>query len=126
MDDRSERNLMGVHADLVKVVRKTYDDWRATGGDLIVTEGLRSKDRQAELFRAGASMTMDSRHLTGHAVDLAIKVGGRVDWSWPMFHRLGPLMETNARTLGVKIVWGGRWQTFADGPHFELDRAFYP
>lgn len=126
MDDRSERNLMGVHADLVKVVRKTYDDWRSTGGDLIVTEGVRSQARQAELMKAGASMTMNSRHLTGHAVDLAIKIAGRVDWSWPPFHRLGMLMKSNARELGIPIVWGGDWKTFRDGPHYELDRAYYP
>lgn len=126
MDDRSERNLLGVHADLVKVVRKTYDDWRSTGGDLIVTEGVRSPARQAELMKAGASMTMNSRHLTGHAVDLAIKIGGQIDWSWPPFHRLGMLMKSNARGLEVPIVWGGDWTTFKDGPHFELDRAYYP
>lgn len=126
MDDRSERNLMGVHADLVKVVRKTYEDWRSTGGDLIVTEGVRSKERQAQLMAAGASMTMDSRHLTGHAIDLAVKIGGKVDWSWPPFHRLGMLMKSNARLLDVPIVWGGDWTTFKDGPHFELDRAYYP
>jgi len=126
MDDRSERNLLGVHADLVKVVRKTYDDWRSTGGDLIVTEGLRTQARQNELFKAGASMTQNSRHLTGHACDLAIKIACRVDWSWPPFHRLGQLMKSNARGLGVPIVWGGDWTTFKDGPHFELDRARYP
>ena len=129
MDDRSERNLMGVHSDLVQVVRKTFSDWASTNGGvsrLIVTEGVRSKERQAQLYAAGASMTMDSRHLTGHAVDLAVIIGGKPDWSWPPLHRLGPLMESNARALGVKLIWGGRWTSLKDGPHFELDRRYYP
>ena len=126
MDDRSERNLMGVHADLVKVVRKTYDDWRSTGGDLIVTEGVRSKARQEQLFKAGASQTMNSRHLTGHAVDLAVKVGSEVRWDWPLYHRLAALMKSNALFLGVHLIAGADWTSFRDGPHFELDRAYYP
>lgn len=128
MDDRSERNLIGVHADLVAVVRQTHKDWTFfdDGNDFIVIEGVRSKERQAELVKAGASQTLNSRHLTGHAVDLACLVGGKPDWSWPLYHRLGPLMESNARALGIPIVWGGRWTTFKDGPHFELDRAHYP
>ena len=129
MDDRSERNLMGVHVDLVKVVRKTAEDWASTNDGvsrLIVTEGLRSKERQIELHKAGASMTLNSRHLTGHAVDLAVIIAGKPDWSWPPFHRLGQLMKSNARGLNVPIVWGGDWKSFKDGPHFELDRAFYP
>ena len=126
MDDRSERNLIGVHPDLVKVVRKTYDDWRSTGGDLIVTEGVRSPARQAELVKAGASQTMNSRHLTGHAVDLAVKVGNEVRWDWPPYFRLAALMKSNALNLGVHIIAGADWTSFRDGPHFELDRAYYP
>lgn len=121
--------MVGVHPDLVKVVRKTYDDWRSTHdgiNDLIVTEGLRTPERQAQLLKAGASMTMNSRHLTGHAVDLAVKINGVIDWSWPPFHRLGLLMKSNARLLGIPIVWGGDFQHFKDGPHFELDRDHYP
>ena len=129
MDDRSERNLMGVHADLVKVVRKTREDWRSTLdgiNDFIVTEGVRSKTRQAELVKAGASMTMNSRHLTGHAVDLACKVSGQVRWDWPLYFRLAALMKSNARLLGIPIVAGADFPTLRDGPHFELDRGAYP
>lgn len=126
MDDRSERNLMGVHADLVRVVRKAHEDWTSTGGNFVVTEGVRSMDKQAELYAKGASQTMNSRHLTGHAVDLAVKVGNEVRWDWPLYFRLGAVMKSCARDLKIPIVWGGDWATFRDGPHYELDRAFYP
>jgi peptidoglycan L-alanyl-D-glutamate endopeptidase CwlK len=126
MDSRSERNLNGVHPDLVKVVRATVEDWTRDGLGLIVTEGLRTHTRQAELYKVGASQTMNSRHLTGHAVDLAVTVNGDVRWDWPLYFRLGALMKSNARRLEVPMKWGGDWKTFKDGPHFELDWEAYP
>lgn len=126
MDARSERNLTGVHPDLVKVVRATYEDWARDGLGLIVTEGVRTQLRQAELYKAAATQTMNSRHLTGHAVDLAVTVNGDVRWDWPLYMRLGALMKSNALRLGVKITWGGDWQTFKDGPHYELTWDAYP
>ena len=126
MDARSERNLRGVHPDLVRVVRATVEDWTRDGMGLIVTEGVRTLERQAELYKAGASQTMNSRHLTGHAVDLAVKVGGQVRWDTPLYMRLGALMKSNALRLGVAITWGGSWKTFRDYPHYELDWLAYP
>jgi peptidoglycan L-alanyl-D-glutamate endopeptidase CwlK len=120
---RSERNLRGVHPDLVRVVRRAL---QLSPVDFTVVEGLRTKKRQAELLKAGASRTMNSRHLTGHAVDLAPFIGGRIRWDWPPFHLLAKAMKTAAAELGVAIVWGGDWRTFKDGPHFELDRKAYP
>lgn len=126
MDARSERSLNGVHPDLVKIVRATVEDWTRDGLGLIVTEGVRTLERQAGLFKAGASMTMNSRHLTGHAVDLAVTVDGDVRWDWPLYFRLGALMKSNALRLDIPMIWGGDWAHFKDGPHFELDRVKYP
>ena len=126
MDSRSERNLNGVHPDLVKVVRATVEDWTRDGLGLIVTEGVRTLERQAELYKVAATRTMNSRHLTGHAVDLAVTVNGDVRWDWPLYYRLAALMKSNALRLGIKIVWGGDWPTFKDGPHYELDWNTYP
>lgn len=119
---RSERNLSGVHPDLVKVVRKA-----ASYGELdfVVIEGLRNAARQAELVKAGASKTHNSRHLTGHAVDIAVRVNGQIRWDWPLYHKLGALVKKAAAAVGVPIEWGGDWRTFKDGPHFQLPRATY-
>jgi peptidoglycan LD-endopeptidase CwlK len=120
---RSEQHLVGVHPALVKVVRRALD---LSPIDFAVTEGRRTVERQAQLVEAGASRTMASRHLTGHAVDLAPLIGGRISWDWPPFHTLADAMKRAAAELGVPIVWGGDWQSFKDGPHFELDRKTYP
>ena len=114
--------MKGVHPDLVKVVELAITK---TSVDFIVTEGLRSVERQRQLYAAGASKTLNSRHITGHAVDLAALVGGSVRWDWPLYTKLAQAMKTAASELGVKIVWGGDWKSFRDGPHFELDRRFY-
>ena len=120
MDARSERNLKGVHPDLVKVVRRS-----AKKADFIVTEGLRTTARQKQLVAAGASKTMNSRHITGHAIDVAALVGGKVRWDWGLYPIIANEMKKAAKELNVPIVWGGDWK-FRDGPHFELDRRKYP
>lgn len=120
---RSESRLAGVHPDLVKIVRRAL---QLTDVDFAVVEGLRTVERQRELYAKGASQTMRSRHITGHAVDLAPVIGGEIRWDWPPFHRLAAAMKEAAKELGIPMVWGGDWVSFRDGPHFELDRLAYP
>ena len=88
-------------------------------------EGVRSEARQRELFDCGASTTMNSRHLTGHAVDLAAWVGGAIRWDWPLYHKIGEAMKDAAKRLEVELEWGGDWTQFKDGPHFQLSRHCY-
>ena len=123
IDQRSETSLKGVHPNLVRVVRRAAE---ITSTDFIVTEGLRTKERQIQLLASGASQTMRSRHLTGHAVDLAAKVGNEVRWDWPLYHKLAAAMKRAAHEVGVQIEWGGDWTKFKDGPHFQLARSAYP
>jgi peptidoglycan L-alanyl-D-glutamate endopeptidase CwlK len=118
----SEAKLVDVHPDLVRVVRAAYD----LGRLFVVTEGLRTTERQRQLVAAGASTTMKSRHLTGHAVDLAAIVNGAIRWDWPLYYRLASVMKAAAKDLQVPIEWGGDWESFKDGPHFQLPWAKYP
>ncbi len=120
---RSIERLQGVHPDLVKVVERAID---LSPVDFTVLEGLRSPERQQTLVASGASQTLNSRHITGHAVDLGAWVDNQVDWSWPLYTKIANAMKAAANELGVSIVWGGDWRTFKDGPHFELDRRYYP
>jgi peptidoglycan L-alanyl-D-glutamate endopeptidase CwlK len=123
LSQRSRKRLEGVHSDLVAVVELAII---MTPVDFTVIEGRRTPERQRELYRAGATKTLNSRHLTGHAVDLAPLVKGQVRWDWPLFHQLAPAVKDAAQALGVRIEWGGDWPRFPDGPHFELSRAAYP
>ena len=123
LDARSIKRLEGVHHDLVEVVELAFD---LSPNEFIVTEGLRSVERQKQLVAAGASQTMRSRHLTGHAVDLAVKVGDEIRWDWPLYSALAVVMKDAANQLTIPIEWGGDWKTFKDGPHFQLPWAKYP
>ena len=123
LSKRSRSRLEGVHPDLVAVVELAII---MTPVDFTVIEGRRTPERQRELYRAGATKTLNSRHLTGHAVDLAPLVKGQVRWDWPLFHQLAPAVKDAAQALGVRIEWGGDWPRFPDGPPFELSRAAYP
>lgn len=112
--------LQGVNPDLVAVVRKAIT---LTTQDFTVLEGVRSSDRQRELVATGKSTTMNSRHLTGHAVDLAPYP---IDWDWEKFYPIADAMFEAAEGLGVDLEWGGHWKKFPDGPHFQLSWRSYP
>ena len=119
LGSRSRKNLIGVHPDLVRVVKRAIE---ITPIDLVVTEGLRTKERQAKLVKAGASKTMNSRHITGHAFDVAALVDGQVRWDWPLYPIIARAMKQAAHDEGVLIEWGGDWENFRDGPHYQLLR----
>ena len=120
---RSLMRLKGVHEDLVKVVERAI---QISTVDFTVLEGLRSPERQKTLVEAGASQTLNSRHITGHAVDLGAWVDDQVDWSWPLYEQIAKAMSEAGKQVGVPIEWGGSWKTFKDGPHFQLPRKEYP
>lgn len=120
---QSEKNLIGVHPDLVLVVREAI---KITDIDFKVLEGVRSIKRQHEMMKIGASQILNSRHLTGHAVDLVALYDGKAAWDWPLYYILGECMKTAAKSVSVKIEWGGDWKKFKDGPHFQLPWKDYP
>ncbi len=115
----SRARLKGVHPDLVRVVEAAIE---RTPVDFTVLEGLRSKARQAQLVAKGASKTLNSYHITGHAVDIAPLVNGQVSWDWADYYPLAKAIKATARELGVDITWGGDWTTFRDGPHWQIAR----
>lgn len=123
LSKRSRARLVGVHPDLIAIVERAIE---ITEIDFMVTEGLRTVARQKELFVARATRTMNSRHLTGHAVDIAAMVGGQVRWDWPLYPRVAAAFKQAALERRTSIIWGGDWKSLKDGPHFELDRKAYP
>ena len=127
-----EERFVGVHPDLVAVVRRAAElgpVW------FIVTEGVRALVRQKQLVAEGKSRTMRSRHLTGHAIDLAVwedrdadKVvdADEISWKFPQYEALNRVMQTAAQEFRIPIEWGGSWVGFRDGPHWQLPWARYP
>lgn len=127
LSKKSLSALTGVDRRLQDVVKLAI---QYTTEDFFVNEGLRTKERQKELVASGASKTMRSKHLTGHAVDLVpVPVNGQIPWKDDKkFKAIGDAMFKAAKELNVKIRWGKDWnmngiytdETFVDSPHFEL------
>lgn len=148
LSSRSLGRLAGVHSDLVRVVERAI---QITAIDFGVTEGLRTAVRQKTLVESGASSTMNSRHLTGHAVDLVAYLGREVSWDFGLYYQIAEAMGQAAQEKGVPLEWGACWsridtgcdltgavadyterkrregkKPLLDGPHFQLPWNVYP
>lgn len=124
LTELSRKRLEGVHPDLKKVV----EDAAANAPfEILVVEGLRTVARQKKMVAEGKSRTMNSRHLTGHAIDLCAIVDGKMKWTKPHNHAIADLMKAEATSKGVDLEWGGEiWPTFKDTPHYQLSWDVYP
>lgn len=128
---KSRANLRGVHPDLVRVVERAAE---LSPIQFEVTEGLRTLARQKQLKAKGLSKTLNSRHLTGHAVDIVPAVDvtgdGRVTgedmWHHSQLVKLSPYIKQAFRECGVAYEWGGDWKNAWDKPHWQLPWKKYP
>ena len=133
---RSQYNMDGLHPDLILVLNRAL---QTSPHMLVVTEGLRTLERQRELLRIGATKTLKSRHLKqadgyGHAFDfyalVDINSDGKVSFEEMSNVRLmlpiADAIKAAAKEKNVAVTYGGDWRKFRDYPHFELDRAVYP
>ena len=147
---KSLGELQGVHPDLVGVVKRALE---LSVQDFAVHDGKRTIAEQKEYIAKGASQTLDSRHLSGHAVDLVPFINGKLRWEWEPIYKIADAVRAAAREAGIPIRWGGAWdviltdeddntddlvadyiarrrklgkKAFIDGPHFELPKDKYP
>jgi peptidoglycan L-alanyl-D-glutamate endopeptidase CwlK len=126
---RSERELSGVHPDLVAVARLALG---LSPIDFAVTDGLRTEEEQRAYVASGASTTMKSRHLGGNAIDVVACVpNGKISYNPALMLQIKVAMFDAAGRLKVPLRWGGDWncngdsgdESFVDMPHFELPRS---
>lgn len=118
--DRTKGSLALVRKELIDIVNEAL-----THMDFVVIEGRRTLERQRQLVASGASKTLKSRHLTGHAID-AVPFDDKGQPQWNRCGELAVVMKAAAAKLGIPLEWGGDWKTFKDGPHYQLPRAQFP
>ncbi|MBE9596810.1 M15 family metallopeptidase [Moraxella sp. K2450] len=106
LGELSLKRLQGVNPNLVKVVKRAIE---ISDVDFRVSEGVRTIERQREYVRTGKSQTMNSRHLTGHAVDLVAIVGGQASWDFSHYFTIAKAIAQASAELGVNVRWGGAW-----------------
>ena len=119
---RSIQNLSGVHPDMIQIATRALQLSRY---DFAITSGVRTVDEQKALVESGHSSIMNSRHLHGLAVDIAVWTEHDVTWDMNYYRSVSNAFKRAALELGIQIVWGGNWDQ-EDGPHFELSKAQYP
>lgn len=146
LSTRSLTKLQGVDERLVAVVRRAIE---ITSVDFGVVEGLRTRERQIELFEKGASQIRDGgKHVEGKAVDLMAYLGDRGSWELNLYDNIADAMKQAAIENNVAVRWGAAWNVedirmwrgtmeeamnyyidtrrkqnkrpFIDAPHFEL------
>lgn len=146
LSKKSLERLEGVDERLIEVVKIAIE---VSNIDFVVTEGLRTVERQRELVAKGASQTMKSKHIEGLAVDLAAYIGDRISWEMNLYDDIADAMKYAAKEIDVPICWGAAWhiedirewdgtmqdamdeyidvrrsqgkRPFIDGPHFEIN-----
>lgn len=125
---RSYRNLQNVRPELVAVATLALDILGREGGpDFVITDGARNLDEQRKLVEEGKSQTMNSRHLTGHAIDVAAFTPDyKVTWEPEPYRQIADTFKRAGEQLGIDIEWGGSWTSFTDMPHFALTREQFP
>lgn len=104
--DRSRRNLEGVKTDLVRLCERALE---LSPIDFGITQGMRSEEEQAILVSIGRSQTMNSRHLTGDAIDFAPYVSGSYRDEWPFYYPIVDVFIQVAREARMTFIWGGAW-----------------
>ena len=148
LSKRSLDNLQGVDTGLVEVVQEAITITRVDFG---VIEGLRTVERQKELYDNNLSQTMNSKHLTGRAIDLMAYVGGKSCWELTVYDDIADAIREAAIKREIPIRWGCAWnlidirewtetmedamndyidlrrgegkRPFLDGPHFEISNT---
>lgn len=121
---KDREKLKGLHPDLVKVIERAAE---ISDRPFVLLEGKRTLARQKQLLAQGATTTLNSRHLTGHAIDIApLGPNGKVSWDWPLYYPLAKIIKQAAKEVGVPFEWGGDWKKFPDGPHWQLPWKQYP
>lgn len=115
LTDADERKLVGVNYRLVAVVRRVAAE---SPRRFLVAEGLRTKQRQRELFAQGKTKTLNSKHIIGRAVDCYPTDGKKIAVLRDEFTWLVELARRVSSEMGTPLVFGHDWGW--DSPHWEL------
>lgn len=121
---RSRKELEGVDERLVFVVERALE---LSPVDFSVHDGMRTIEDQRALVAAGASWTMDSKHLIGKAVDLVPYINGKLRWEWPPIYKIADAMHIASQEEDLNIKWGGAWDvslTRSSGPAEYVSRLY--
>jgi peptidoglycan L-alanyl-D-glutamate endopeptidase CwlK len=142
------KRSLAVRAGLVPELQRIVDlAIKVTKQDFKLVSGLRTQAEQINHVASGASKTLNSRHLTGHAVDIVPYIGPGIS-PYPLqgdsakvikaklsrFEDVAMAMFIAADMLDIPLQWGNDWDCdgvptakdpdekglIVDMPHFQI------
>lgn len=120
----ADRRWERIHPEFQQRVLAIYRVMEQQHGyRMVLVEGFRSAQRQAELAAKGAGVTRagagQSCHQYGLAIDSAVYRDGKLQWDMrdPWVRRGYFLYGELARQVGLE--WGGSWRSIKDYVHLE-------
>lgn len=120
---RSLDNLKDCHPNIKRIAELAIQKT-----DFTVIEGHRSKKKQAENVKIGASQTMNSKHCEYPSRAFDFIPYPFKGWNDNRFNEIGEVILQCAKELGIRVRRGADWnmngltsdEKFYDGPHIEL------
>lgn len=132
---RSDVKMRGIdklHPELQMCVDKFLKECKKQGLNVLVTETLRTKEEQEELYAQGRTKPgkivtncrgYQSPHAWGVAFDFCRNEKGReYDNSDGFFEFVGEIAKTIFDNTEYDLFWGGDFKTFVDKPHIEMKK----
>jgi peptidoglycan LD-endopeptidase CwlK len=119
---KSLSRLQGVNPLLISLAERALE---VSPIDFGITEGLRTRERQNELYREGKTETLNSRHLTGHAIDVMAYPTPHGSWDFSDYELIAAAFKQAGNEMDTDVEWGGDWKS-RDGVHFQLSWQKYP
>lgn len=119
---RTMEHLRGVKEPLkILWARACQRHFIETGHLAVVTSGRRTQKEQQDLYSRGLSWTLNSAHLQGDAIDVALFLNGdELTWGFEHYAAFAACMKDIANEMGIQILWGGDWKQ-RDATHFQLN-----
>jgi hypothetical protein len=106
LSNKSISRLNGVDPRLSLIVR---DAINYTSVDFGISEGMRTFERQKQLFEEKKTKTLNSKHLIGKAIDVFAWVDSNVSWNNEHYDMIAEAVRKSAKIHGGRIRWGAAW-----------------
>lgn len=129
INNAKQRNLPTGYGATLKTVQPVLqdkaqaiiDELKAQGFDPIIASGDRTLDQQKINLKKGNSQTLNSRHLTGQALDIVDRRYGWDKGNKADREKFWNALGEAATKQGLE--WGGNWKSFRDTAHIQMPRV---
>ena len=124
LSSRSKDRLQGVDSRIIEIIDLALTISKVDFG-IPGDGGLRTKERQLQLFIKNVSkcdgVNNLSHHQSGKAFDIYAYVDSKASWNSYDLLQVATAILQAASMLKYSVEWGGHFKNFVDMPHFQLN-----